>query len=80
MTRSIIITEQCENGITYYGIDVNENNKSSSYIRLTEHKEKIEQLKGRLLNPDISAVHINDIIIDFIEEDACNKLLLNSLL
>ncbi len=80
MNRNIVITEQLADEIKYYGINITENGKTMCYFRLTEKKEKIEQLKRNLQNSDISAVHINDIIRDFIAEDACDKLLINSLL
>lgn len=80
MKRDIVITEKlCGNRVSY-GIEICENGKTQSFSALTENKERLEQLKIRLSNSDISAVHINDIIRDFVTEEACDRLLLNSLL
>lgn len=80
MNRIIVITEKLINGTKSYGLEIHENGSTSNLSGLTEQKEKIEQLKRKLENSDISAVHINDIIRDFVTEDACDKLLLNSLM
>ena len=78
--REIVITEKLNGDIISYGLTIRENGKTSCYSALTENKIRIEQLKRNLENSDISAVHINDIIRDFITEDACDRLLSNALL
>ena len=80
MSRTIVITEELKEDVKTYGLEIREHGALSCYSGLTERKEKIEQLKRNLENSDISAVHINDIIRDFVTEDACDRLLLNSLM
>lgn len=80
MKREIVITEKLNEDSISYGLKIRENGKTTCFSGLTERKDRIEQLKRNLENSDISAVHINDIIRDFVTEDACDRLLLNSLL
>ncbi len=80
MQRKIVITEKQNSDTTSYGVEIRENGNINCFSCLTERKDRIEQLKRNLENSDISAVHINDIIRDFVTEDACDRLLLNSLL
>lgn len=80
MSRNIVITEELKEDTKTYGLEIRECGSISLFSGLTERKEKIEQLKRNLENSDISAVHINDIIRDFVTEDACDRLLLNSLM
>ncbi len=74
-----VLSNNCDER-TMYGLSIVENGFEAEYKELTHSKEKIEQLKRSLADSDISAVHIPDIIKDFIAEEACNKLIANSLL
>ena len=80
MSRKIRIIHNTVNNRISYGIEVEENGNTEVYSDITESEEKAEQLKRNLADSDISAVHIRDIIRDFIAEDACDKLIANSLL
>lgn len=80
MKREIIITEKLNQDGKSYGLEIRENGKTRDFSELTESKDRIEQLKRNLENSDISAVHINDIIRDFVAEEACDRLMLNSLM
>lgn len=80
MKREIIITEKSNQDGISYGLEIRENGKTRDFSELTESKDRIEQLKRNLENSDISAVHIDDIIRDFVTEDACDRLMLNSLM
>ncbi len=78
--RNIEILSDCSNNETVYGILINDNGTNQQYSNLTTSKKKIEQLKRNLEDSDVSAVHIPDIIRDFIAEEACDKLIANSML
>ena len=80
MKREIIITEKLNQDGKSYGLEIRENGNTRDFSELTESKDRIEQLKRNLENSDISAVHINDIIRDFVAEEACDRLMLNSLM
>lgn len=80
MKREIIITEKLNQDGKSYGLEIRENGKTRDFSELTESKDRIEQLKRNLENSDISAVHIKDIIRDFVAEEACDRLMLNSLM
>ena len=80
MKREIIITEKMNQDGKAYGLEIQENGKTRDFSGLTASKDRIEQLKRNLENSDISAVHINDIIRDFVAEEACDRLMLNSLM
>ena len=80
MKREIIITEKLNQDGKSYGLEIRENSKTRDFSELTVSKDRIEQLKRNLENSDISAVHINDIIRDFVAEEACDRLMLNSLM
>lgn len=80
MKREIVITEKQNEDSVSYGLQIREGGNVSCFSGLTENKNRIEQLKRNLENSDISAVHISDIIRDFVTEDACNRLLANSLM
>ena len=78
--RIVEIISECGNHEVVYGVSVADKNGVTSYCKLTCSKEKIKQLKRNLEDSDISAVHIPDIIKDFIAEEACDKLIANSML
>ena len=80
MTRKVIITKNFINNRAFFGIRIEENGITEEYPAITENEEKAEQLKRNLADSDISAVHIKDIIKDYITEEACDKLLASSLL
>ena len=80
MERKIKVISKSFNGRTFFGLEIEENGKTDTYSAITESEEKAEQLKQNLADSDISAVHIRDIIRDFITEDACDKMMANSLL
>ncbi len=80
MERKIRIIQAMVNNRICYGIAIEENGITEEYSAITESEEKAEQLIRNLTDSDISAVHIKDIIRDFITEEACDKLLANSLL
>ena len=80
MSRKINLTENIRTGRITYGIEIITNDITETYPDITANKEKAEQLIRNLEDSDISAVHIKDIIRDFIAEEACDKLLANSLL
>ena len=80
MSRTVVITEELIEDTKSYGLEIREHGSISHFSGLTERKEKVEQLKRNLENSDISAVHISDIIRDFVTEDACDRLLMNSLM
>ena len=80
MKRKIVITEKQSDDLVSYGLEIRENGNISRFSCLTEKRERIEQLKRNLENSDISAVHIDDIIRDFITEDACSRLIMNTLM
>lgn len=80
MKREIVIKEKQNGDTISYGIEIRENGNINCFSGLTERKDRIEQLKRNLENSDISAVHINDIVRDFVAEDACDRLLLNALM
>ncbi len=80
MKRKIVITEKQNEDSVSYSLEIRENGNIYCYSELTESRKRIEQLKRNLENSDISAVHISDIIRDFITEDACDRLLANSLM
>ena len=80
MKRKIVITEKQNEDSVSYGLEIRENGNIYCYSALTESRKRLEQLKRNLENSDISAVHISDIIRDYITEDACDRLLANSLM
>lgn len=80
MKRNLRIIHSTVNNRIYYGIEIEENGNTETYSAVTESEEKAEQLIRNLADSDISAVHIKDIIRDFITEEHCDKLLANSLL
>ena len=80
MERRIRIIHSNVNSKSYYGIEIEENGNTETFSAVTESEEKAEQLKRNLEDSDISAVHIRDIIRDFIAEEACDKLIASSLL
>ena len=80
MERKIRIIHSNVNSKRYYGIEIEENGNTETFSAVTESEEKAEQLKRNLADSDISAVHIRDIIRDFITEEACDKLIASSLL
>ena len=74
MKREIIITEKLNQDGKSYGLEIRENGKTRDFSELTESKDRIEQLKRNLENSDISAVHINDIIIHRLRKKSLRRL------
>lgn len=78
--RVIEITENTINKTKTYGLKISENETAISFPEICDNKERIEILKVRLENEDVSITHIQDIVRDFITESTCDILIANSLL
>ena len=79
MKRYVAVIEHTHSDNVSYGLKITEENTETVYQNLSDSKANVEQLCQNLQNSDISAVHINDIIRDFIVEEAYDRLLENSL-
>ena len=79
MKRLVAVIKQTDSDNVSYGLKITEENIETIYSNLSDNKENVEQLCQNLQNSDISVVHINDIIRDFIVEEAYDRLLENSL-
>lgn len=65
-----------ENG---YDLLIKTENSDFLYKNISENKNLLEKLRMRMLKDDIATVHLNDIIRDFIIENAINRLSENCL-
>ena len=79
MKRKIWVTESEKDGKISYGVTITEETKTKHFYNLSENPERVESLCHNLQNTDISEAHIEDIIRDFIVEEACDRLIENSL-
>ena len=78
--RKIELTEKTVNNSSIFGLFISENETALSFPEICTDKERIELLISRLENEDISMLHIQDIVRDFIAESTCDMLIANSLL
>lgn len=78
--RKVTITERIKDNKIIYGLNISGNETAISFPEITDNKEQAEQLCQKLSDEDISFVHIQDIVKDFIAEGVCDKLIANSLL
>lgn len=78
--KNVTVIESNKNGCKMYGIEiVTENSEILCYQELSSDKESVEKLARNLDNSDISAVHINDIVGDFIIGESYDKLAINNI-
>lgn len=78
--RKIELTQKSVNNSKIFGLNISENETALSFPEISPDKERIEHLISRLENEDISMLHIQDIVRDFITESTCDILIANSLL
>ena len=79
MKRSVAVIKTMHSDNASYGLKITEENIETVYSNLSDSEDKIKKLCLNLQNSDISIVHINDIIRDFIVEEAYDRLFENSL-
>ena len=79
--QSVKVTENVDNGISTYGVEIIANNGSKyEYPELSTNRDSVRQLANNLMNDDIANNHIADIIRDFIIGESYDKLILNKII
>lgn len=76
---ALVITENVINSVNTYGIKISFGEKTFIFPSISEYKNDVIVLMGRLQDTDIAAVHINDIVRDYIMELAYNRLKQNNI-
>lgn len=74
------ITKQCEEDIVEYGIEVRREDKSKGNVikiiksqvkSISSNKERIEEIMNILWRNEVSPIHLQDILSDYIDRDVC---------
>ncbi|MBR3767886.1 MAG: hypothetical protein IKL10_06570 [Clostridia bacterium] len=79
MDLNIEVIEESVKGSTIFSIRITTTEKEFNYYGITENKEDAEALSEQIKAGNISPVHFNDVIHDFIIGKAYDKLIMNKI-